>query len=115
MEHHSEPLLSRKEFLKRVYLAFAWAGGILFLTILGGAAVYRFFDQESWIEGIFNAVMVMTGVGLTKDQSDPVKLFTSFYAIFSTIAYFFVLGIIFTPLLHRFLHKFHLDLDKENN
>jgi len=45
---------------------------------------------------------------------DPVrttvgKVFASAYAIFSGIAFITTVGILLTPAVHRFLHRFHLD------
>jgi hypothetical protein len=37
------------------------------------------------------------------------KLFASAYAIFSGIAFLSTIGILMTPLAHRFLHRFHLE------
>jgi hypothetical protein len=45
-------------------------------------------------------------------QTDGGKIFAGCYALFSGIALIAVLGIIFAPVVHRFLHKFHLE-DKE--
>jgi hypothetical protein len=39
----------------------------------------------------------------------PGKLFASAYAIFSGIAFLSTIGILMTPLAHRFLHQFHLE------
>jgi hypothetical protein len=39
------------------------------------------------------------------------KLFASFYALFSGIIFLVAVGVIFAPLFHRFLHKFHLTDD----
>jgi hypothetical protein len=39
------------------------------------------------------------------------KLFASFYALYSGIIFLVTVGIIMAPLYHRFLHRFHLDMD----
>jgi hypothetical protein len=41
------------------------------------------------------------------------KLFAGFYALFSGLALIVVVEIIFAPIVHRFLHKFHLE-DEES-
>jgi hypothetical protein len=40
------------------------------------------------------------------------KLFASFYALYSGLLLISLAGLMFTPLIHRFLHRFHLELDK---
>ena len=41
------------------------------------------------------------------------KLFASAYAIFSGVAFLSTIGVMMTPLAHRFLHQFHLDRGRE--
>jgi len=42
-------------------------------------------------------------------QTSAGKLFAGCYALYSGIALITILGIIFAPVIHRFLHKFHLE------
>jgi hypothetical protein len=37
------------------------------------------------------------------------KLFASGYALFSGIVFLSSIGLVFAPIFHRLLHKFHLD------
>jgi hypothetical protein len=37
------------------------------------------------------------------------KVFASAHAIFSGIAFITTIGILLTPAVHRFLHRFHFD------
>jgi hypothetical protein len=60
-----------------------------------------------------NAAMILSGMGpVATLQTDGGKIFAGCYALFSGIALISILGIIFAPVIHRFLHKFHLE-DKE--
>jgi hypothetical protein len=42
-------------------------------------------------------------------QHDAGKWFAGFYALFSGVAFITTIGVLFAPVAHRFLHKFHLD------
>jgi hypothetical protein len=42
-------------------------------------------------------------------QTDGGKIFAGCYALFSGLAFITCLGIVFAPVIHRFLHKFHLE------
>jgi len=113
-EHHTEPLVSRKAFLRRV----AKCAGIAFLLLVGsifiGAAVYHYAESLSWLESVLNAVMIMTGLGLVDTlHSTQAKIFTCFYAILTAIVFYMVLAIIFAPIIHRFLHRFHLEIGQK--
>jgi hypothetical protein len=110
-EHHKQPLVSRSVFLKRVAKCFWVAFLLLAVTISMGALVYHYVEGFSWVDAAMNAIMVMTGLGLTDTlHSTPAKIFTCFYAIITAIVFYMVLAIIFAPLIHRFLHSFHLEM-----
>jgi hypothetical protein len=55
----------------------------------------------------------MGPVGDLLDWPDAGKIFASIYALYSGIIFLIVAGLLFAPVLHRFLHRFHLDLDKK--
>jgi hypothetical protein len=116
-EHHAKHLLPRKEFFRR--LAYhAILGVVVLLVSLGlGMIGYHAFEKLAWIDAFVNASMILSGMGpVATLQTDAGKIFAGCYAIYSGIALIGVLGIIFAPVIHRFLHKFHLEdqeLDKD--
>jgi hypothetical protein len=115
-EHYHQPLISRSAFIVRVIKCSIISLFLLAVTIFIGAATYHYSEGYSWVDATLNAVSIMTGLGIVGNlQNPPAKVFTSFYAIFSTIAFFLVLGFLFSPLIHRFMHRFHLDIDKKTS
>ena len=109
-EHRSKPLLPRRQFYARL----AWSAGIGLLVIafaLGiGMVGYRAFEPMSWVDAFVNAAMILSGMGpISTLQTDGGKIFAGCYALFSGLAFFAILGIIFAPAVHRFLHRFHVD------
>jgi hypothetical protein len=42
-------------------------------------------------------------------RDDTGKVFASFYALFSGLAFITIAGIIVTPVAHRLLHWFHIE------
>ena len=88
--------------------------GVLAFTLALGVSVFCAVEHQSLIDGLLNAVMVMTGLGLVSAIGTSLgKALTGCYAIFSAIAFFSVLAILFTPLIHRLLHYFHLEAEEE--
>ena len=114
-EHHAEPLLPRSGFLRR-QLLHAGAGGVLVGAALGlGVVGYHLFEELPWIDSLLNASMILGGMGpVDRVRSEGGKLFASFYALFSGIAFLVAAGVLFAPVLHRFLHRFHLDMEEED-
>lgn len=109
-EHRSKPVLARWQFFVRVtrYTGFSL---ILILFSLGlGVLGYHFLDELSWIDALVNASMILTGMGPVDPlKNDAAKWFASFYAIFSGVAFLSIVAVFLSPMVHRFLHKHHLD------
>ena len=115
LEHKNSQLLSRRDFFVRMgwYVFF----GCLFLAFsLGiGTVGYHLTAHLGWVDAFLNASMILTGMGpVDKLETATAKLFASFYAIFSGVAFLTFCGVLFTPIYHRFIHKFHLDLGERN-
>ena len=54
--------------------------------------------------------MILGGMGPVNEiQGISAKLFASFYAIFSGIILIGLFGLVITPVLHRIMHRLHLE------
>ncbi|MBF0522271.1 MAG: hypothetical protein HQL24_04355 [Candidatus Omnitrophica bacterium] len=119
-EHRHQPLLSRQDFIKRMFKSVGLAFSLLVLILLIGTAGFHNIEQFSLIDAFLNSVLIMTGLGLVNSVNTPYgKLFTSGYALLSALFFYAILAILITPLFHRLLHRFHFDVDdkrlKERN
>jgi hypothetical protein len=109
-EHHTKPLLPRRIFYRRVARNFGC--GLLFIAFsLGiGMAGYHGFEKMPWLDSFLNAAMILSGMGPVGTlQTDAGKFFAGCYALYSGLALIAIVGIVFAPIIHRFLHKFHLE------
>ncbi len=112
LEHHLEPLKNRREFLQRQLRYAGFSMLILLFSIGIGVIGYHHFGNLPWIDAFLNASMILTGMGpVDKMETGAGKLFSSFYALFSGISFLTFVGVLFAPVYHRFLHKFHLDIE----
>src|SRR6266542_4255886 len=108
-EHRRQPLLPRRVFYGRL----ARSAGAAFLIVLGslalGMAGYHFFENMSWLDAFVNAAMILSGMGPVGSlQTSAGKFFAGCYALYSGLALITTFGVVFAPVFHRFLHKFHL-------
>ena len=116
-EHHGQPLLPRPAFLLRL----ARHGGLAFGVVLGSLALgivgYHTFEDLPWIDATLNAAMILGGMGPVDIpmRTTAGKLFASFYALYSGLVILGAAGLLFAPLVHRLLHRFHLELDSESD
>src|ERR1700722_6416446 len=108
-EPHHQALLPRKQFLIRLARWSAVAGVAILGSLAVGICGYHYLEGLPWIDSLLAASMILGGMG----PVDPIKttagkLFASFYALYSGLALISVAGLMLTPIIHRFLHKFHI-------
>ena len=111
-EHRKQPLLTPREFLKRELIYLFVASLIIIGSLLLGVFGYHCIEGLTWVDSLVNASMILGGMGPV-DVLHTVagKIFASFYALYSGIIFLVTVGIILAPLYHRFLHRFHLDME----
>lgn len=112
-EHKQQRLASRGEFFLRI-LGFAGISALIVAAALGvGICGYHFICEFTWIDSLLNASMILGGMGpVTELKSNAGKLFSSFYALFSGLVFVISFSVIMSPVVHRVLHKFHVDADE---
>src|SRR4249919_260110 len=109
-EHRTHAVLPMPAFLRR--LAFHFLIGCAFIAVsLGlGMAVYACFEGMGWTESFLNASMILSGMGPASPLTTTAgKWFAGAYALYSGIAFLAVTALLYAPLLHRLLHRFHAD------
>jgi hypothetical protein len=112
LERRYQPLLSRREFAWRYVRWISLA--IIILTVSLVANLWLSFSRRNSMDR-FAAQRVddLGGMGPVDTlKTKAGKLFASFYALYSGLLLISLAGLMFTPLIHRFLHRFHLELDK---
>jgi hypothetical protein len=114
-EHRHKPLLSRGAFLRRLGRHTSVSFGIIAGSLAVGISGYHFLEHLSWIDALLNAAMILGGMGPVSElRTTAGKLFASFYALYSGLIVLVAAGVIFAPLFHRFLHRFHTEVDDED-
>jgi hypothetical protein len=110
LENRRQPLLSRRAFAGRVAASFGAATALIAVSLLGGMIGYHLLEGLAWIDAFVNAAMLVSGMGpLDPPRSWGGKLFAGLYALYSGLAVILAAGILFTPVVHRMLHRFHLE------
>jgi len=113
-ESHHEPLLPWPLFRRR-FVRSALAGlGVIGVSLAIGVIGYHVTGPFSWLDALYNASMILGGMGPVdsrplEQQPAALKLFASFYALYSGVALLTSVGVMFAPVMHRVLHRFHLE------
>ncbi len=92
--------------------------GICLLLILAalliGVCGYHWFGHLGWTDALLNASMILGGMGpIDKPVSTAAKWFASGYALFSGLVFIALMSIFLAPIIHRILHRFHMDQSEE--
>lgn len=111
-----KPLPPRKVFLQRIAKSTILSGSIMMMALGIGILGYHFIAEQAWIDSLLNASMILSGMGPIGDiKNDPGKVFASGYALFSGVVFITTAGILLAPLVHRFLHRFHIEISNQGD
>lgn len=113
LEHRKEKLATIPIFLKRILRYFLFSSALIAFSTGIGTIGYRFIGGLNWIDGFHMACMILTGMGpVAEMHTNEAKLFSSFYALYSGVAFLSVTAVLFAPFVHRLLHILHVEQEK---
>lgn len=104
------PLPSRRHFARRMLGSVAFFVGFISVSLAIGAVGYHATEGLCWLDATLNAAMILTGMGpVHAMETSGGKVFATAYAIYSGVAFLSSVAVLLGPVVHRFLHRFHLD------
>jgi hypothetical protein len=107
------PLLSTAEYRKRILNNAKFATLFLSFSMSVGISGYHYIGRLSWLDAFYNAAMILTGMGpVDKMEDAAAKIFAGLYAIYSGVAFLTFVAVLFAPIFHRFLHRYHLETEE---
>ncbi len=115
-ENKREPLATVSVFFRRI----AYNATLALLMVILGLAIgmigYHYFEPEMPLIDVFHCIaFVLADQGtLIPMQSNGGKVFMSIYALFSGLFFASIIGILFAPIVHRFMHSFHMKEKKHS-
>jgi hypothetical protein len=109
-EHKSEKVLPLPRFYGRLARSFLWTASIVSVALSLGVVGYHEVAGLDWTDALLEASMILTGMGPVNPlTTNAAKLFASGYALFSGLIFITVMAVVLSPVLHRMLHKLHID------
>ncbi len=115
-ERKHQPLAAHEKFVQRMAKHALIALGAVALSLAIGMIGYMTLENLNTIDAFLNATMLLGGMGpVNMPQTNAGKIFAGIYALYSGIVFLLVVGVLFTPIYHRFLHHFHLEMDDDEN
>ncbi len=109
-EHHSKPLITKAAYQRRLIGALGWAFSLILSSLLVGILGYRLLEGMPWIDAYLSAAMILSGMGpVGVPLTWGGKIFAGAYALYSGFVALICVGALGAPVLHRFLHRFHIE------
>lgn len=86
---------------------------LIALSVFIGTIGYRSYGQLSWLDSFHMSCMILTGMGPVAEMTTAeAKLFSSFYALYSGVAFLSITAVFFAPIIHRILHILQVEIDE---
>ena len=109
-EARHQMLLPRRQFLARVGVHLGMAAMLLAGSIVIGMAGYMATEHLGALDAFLNVAMLLGGMGPVNAPVTPAgKLFAGLFALYAGLVFIVCAAIVLTPVLHRLLHRFHLE------
>lgn len=110
-ESRSQRPVTRAKFIQRVGSHSLLVVLILMGSLGLGMAGYMYFEHLTALDAFLNAAMLLGGMGpVNAPLTQAGKLFAGLYALYAGLVFIATSALLFTPFLHRLLHKLHWDL-----
>jgi len=107
-EAKTETPLATAGFTKRLLLHALVVLVLLTVSLGIGMVGYCYFEGLSVLDAFLNSTMLLGGMGpVNAPVTSGGKLFAGLYALYAGLVFIVSAALIFAPVVHRVLHKFH--------
>jgi len=107
-ERLAPPEVFRRRLVQSGTIGLIMVGASLAIGMSG----YAWTESLGWLDAFLNAAMILSGMGpVNVPQTVAGKLFAGIYALYSGFAVLAIAAVMFAPVIHRVLHRFHIEED----
>ena len=112
----SVPPIPRADFVRRLMRQGGYAAVLAGVSLLIGTGGFMAFAKEKWLDAFLNAAMLLGGMGpVETPTTEGGKLFAGAYALYAGMVVLVAASILVAPVMHRYMHKFHLESRERQN
>ena len=103
-------LANRAVFYSRVSRAATISLSVVTGALVVGTLGYHFIADLTWLHAFHQASLLLSGMGPAETNlRDAGRIFESIYSLFCGVILLAATGILFAPVIHRVLHRFHVE------
>ncbi|HEX5669477.1 MAG TPA: hypothetical protein VFX73_11775 [Chitinophagaceae bacterium] len=112
MEHRKQNIAPVHVFIKRLARYGLFAFILIAFSVAIGTIGYHNIADLDWLDSFHMSCLILTGMGpVAEMKTDAAKLFSSFYALYSGVAFLSITAVFFAPIIHRLLHILQIDTE----
>jgi len=116
LEHKKQQVVSKKTFFMRLVRYNLFSLSLISFSLCLGVFGYKVTSDLSWLDSFYMSSMILTGMGPTAEMSsNAAKVFSSFYALYSGVAFLSITAVFLAPIIHRLLHILHVESDENTD
>ena len=116
LENRKQKVIPVTHFISRMTKYGLFAFSLISISVSIGTFGYHFINHNSWLDSFYMACMILTGMGpVLEMKNEKAKLFSSFYALYSGVAFLSITAVFFAPIVHRVLHILQVENEKNEN
>ncbi|MHB1279458.1 MAG: hypothetical protein ACYC1Q_13805 [Bacteroidia bacterium] len=110
LENRKQKVQPFRKFIVRLGRYSLFAMGLILFSVALGTIGYHHFAEIPMLDSFHMACMILTGMGPVADMTTTgAKVFSSFYALYSGVAFLSITAVFFAPIIHRLLHILHVE------
>jgi hypothetical protein len=105
LEHRKQKVVPLRHFFFRLGRYSLFSILLILVSVGMGTLGYHHYSLLSWLDSFYMSCMILTGMGPVAEMiTNNAKLFSSFYALYSGVAFLSITAVFFAPIIHRLLH-----------
>lgn len=113
LENREQKVVPLNRFFLRVGRYTLFSFGLIFVSVIIGTLGYHYIATLTWLNSFHMTCMILTGMGpVAEMKTASAILFSSFYALYSGVAFLSITAVFFAPIIHRLLHILHVEPTK---
>ncbi len=112
-EHKSDPVISRRQFVRRLQIALFIMCVLIVVSVSIGVAGLMAFDHRSCGEAFMEACLILAEREVAEHPStDAGQFFIGCYVLYGRFVFISLAAILGVPILHRVFHGLLYDPDE---
>jgi hypothetical protein len=114
LEHRRQKVVPLPDFFRRLGRYALFSLMLIAVSIGIGIFGYHFLGCINWLDSFHMSCMILTGMGPVANMTcTGAKIFSSFYALYSGVAFLSIVAVFFAPIVHRLLHILQVEPDDD--